>query len=184
MGAAVGAFLLSSCAPVLFVGAATGGVVAASERTAGAFLEDAGIELKAARDLDREIGDRARYSVTSINRVVLVTGQAPDNAVKNKITEVVSRVANVRKVVNEVSIGGQLALGAIASDAAVTAKVKAALLGVQEADFSSLDIKVVTENNVVYLMGLVNRRNAVFAVEASRNVSGVHRVVRLFEFTD
>ena len=175
---------LSSCAPIYLASATTGGVVATSERTSGAFLEDAVIEFKGERLLEEKIGDRARFSLISFNRVLLVTGQAPSQSVIDEITELTSGIENVRRVINKIAIGGQLGLTAISADAVLTAKTKSRLLGVQEGEFNSIDIKVVTENNVVYLMGLVSRANAAIAVDVARNTSGVLKVVRIFEYRD
>jgi len=73
-----------------------------------------------------------------------------------------------------------LSLTARAADAATTARVKAAF--VEQKALTQNTVKVVTENDVVYLMGLVTRREApAYATVASR-VSGVRRVVTLFEY--
>ncbi len=175
--------LLSSCAPAVFVGATTaGGVIAADNRTAGSFIEDEAIEIKATLRLNDEIGDEARYSVFSINRVAMVVGQAPDDDVRNEIFKVISETENVRKVINQVEIGPQIPLTRRASDTLVTTRIKSALLQIRVEDFSSLDVKVITENGVVYLMGLITVDNAALAIDAARNVSGVRQVVQAFEF--
>ena len=85
------ALSLVSCAPAVFVGASTaGGVVAVDNRTVGSFIEDENIEITAKLELQREIGDAARYDVVSINRVAMVIGQAPDEALRNRIEKVVA----------------------------------------------------------------------------------------------
>lgn len=176
------ATLLSSCAPILFGGAVSGGVVATSNRTTGAFIEDEGIEIKSLRILVQEIGDQARYSVVSINRVVLVVGQAPDDDLRNKIINIVSDQENVRRVIDEIVIGPEISFRRQATDALITTKIKAKLLQIQEESFSSLDIKVLTEDGVVYLLGLVSKNNAAKAVDTARRTSGVKRVVKAFEY--
>lgn len=178
------AMMLSACAPVLFGGATTTGVVIANNRTAGAFVEDEGIEIKLLRDLLDEVGDGARYSAVSINRVVLVVGQAPDEAMKSRIIRIAENQENVRRVIDEMTIGEPISLKQIAKDTLITTNVKANLLQVQEGDFSSLNIKVLTENGVVYLMGLDTKTNAAIAVSEARKVTGVRRVVKAFEFIE
>ena len=176
------ALLLSSCAPVLIGGATTGGMAAASKRTLGAQMEDTAIEIKADGAISDRFSDQARYSVVSINRVVLIVGQAPDDAVRDEITSIVADIENVRQVHNHMSLGGQLAVSSVISDSTITAKVKANLLSVQEEGFSTLDIKVVTENSIVYLMGLVSKKSGALAIRQARNTSGVHDVKALFEY--
>jgi osmotically-inducible protein OsmY len=43
-------------------------------------------------------------------------------------------------------------------------------------------VKVVTEASVVYLMGMVTRKEAEDATQVARTTSGVKRVVRVFEY--
>ena len=180
--AVAAALLLSSCAPLMIGGATTGGIAAASKRTLGAQMDDTAIEIKTDSEIDTRIGDQARYSVVSINRIVLIVGQAPSDELRDEITSIAADIENVRQVHNHMSLGGKLAVSSIISDATITAKVKANLLSVQEEGFSTLDIKVVTENSIVYLMGLVSRRAGAIAIRQTRNTSGVHDVKALFEY--
>ena len=176
------AMLLTSCAPLAIGSVTTGGLASASSRTFGAQMDDTAIELKADDVIEDRFGDQARYSLVSINRVVLVVGQAPNDMVRDEITALVAGVENVRQVHNHMSLGGKLAVSSLISDATITAKVKANLLAVQEQGFSTLDIKVVTENSIVYLMGLVSRNAGAIAIRQARNTSGVHDVKALFEY--
>ena len=178
--------LLSSCTtgPFIFAGATTGGVMAADNRTAGSFIEDQTIELAALVDLRNEVGDWARYSVTSMNRIALVVGQAPNEEVRDQIESIVTSQENVRRVINQVTIAEKLSLTQIGKDTVTTAQVKSELLQIQDEGFSSLRVKVVTEDGVVYLMGLITKENAALAIERARNISGVRQVVQAFEFVE
>ncbi len=100
------ATVLSACAPLLIGGAVVGGaMVATDRRTSGAIVEDETIELKGASRIREALGDRGNVSVTSYNRIVLLTGDVPEAADKAAAEQVVARVPNVRSVVNEVVIG-------------------------------------------------------------------------------
>lgn len=177
------ALLLTSCAPVLFGAAATTGVVVANNRTAGAFVEDEGIEIKLLSDLlDNIDSDVARFSAVSINRVVLLVGQAPDENMRDQILAIAENQENVRRVINEIKLAPIISLKRQAEDAFITTKVKTNFLQVQEGTFSSLNIKVLTEDGVVYLMGLDTKKNAAIAVEQARKVKGVRHVVKAFEY--
>ena len=66
------------------------------------------------------------------------------------------------------------------SDGAIEVKTK--LIGVENLD--STHVKVVTENTVVYLMGLVKKAEAELAATAAADVAGIERVVKLFEYLD
>ena len=171
---------LPGCAP-LVVGAAvgTGVIVATDRRTSGAQLEDQGIELRASARVGEQFGERVRVSVTSFNRRVLLTGEVPSEAVRAQVNRVVSGVENVTSIVDELAVQASPSFSARSSDALVTARVKAALL--DASDLSANAIKVVTERGTVYLMGRVTQREANRATEVTRSISGVQRVVRVFE---
>ncbi len=171
---------LSACAPLLVGGAVgTGMLVAIDRRTSGAQLEDQGIELRAANRLRDQMGTRARISVTSYNRRVLLTGEVANARDKALAEEIVSQVDNVQGLVNELSITASPTLTQQANDTLTTGKVKAGLVDVK--DLSANAFKVVTERGSVYLMGRVTQREADKATEVARNITGVSRVVRVLE---
>ncbi len=175
--------LLAACVPILVGGAATGAVVATDTRTAGSFLDDEGIEIKSSLAIsdDASLKD-VHVNVTSINGWVLLTGEAPTEAQRNKILEHVRVVPRVRRTVNEIRISPPTAYSSRMSDALITTKVKSKMLGDEKLD--SLRIKVVTEYGVVYLMGLAKKAEAERAAELTRQVGGVQKVVKLFEYLD
>jgi osmotically-inducible protein OsmY len=171
--------LLSACAPLLMGGAVMGSFVAVDRRTAGTQIEDEGIQIRAASRIDTNLGERAHVNVNSYNRQVLLTGEVPSEQDKQLVEQVVSRVDNVRSIVNELAILGQATLTQRSSDALVTGRVKANLI--DDRDLMSNAFKVVTERGTTYLMGRVTQREADRATDIVRNTSGVQKVVRLFE---
>ena len=171
---------LTACFPLAVGGAAVGGaLVATDRRTSGTQLEDEGIELRAAARIRDTLGSRVRVSITSYNRQVLLTGEAPNAQDKQRVEQVVSGVENVRATVNELVVMDSPSLTERSSDALTTGKVKAALVDTK--DVSANAFKVVTERGVVYLMGRVTQREADRATEVTRSVGGVQRVVRILE---
>ncbi len=183
--AAAAALGLASCAPAIFGAATTaGGVVAVDNRTVGSFIEDETIEISSEYDLNQQIGDGARYDVVSINRVAMVIGQAPDDSTRDRIERIIASQDNVRKVINKVEVRPQISLARRAKDTALTARVKGELLAIQDEEFNSLDVKVITEDAVVYLMGLITVENAALAIETARKVSGVRQVTQAFEYIE
>jgi osmotically-inducible protein OsmY len=179
-GLVVAATLLSGCAPLLVGGAVVGGaMVATDRRTTGSQVDDETIELKANGRMNEAFGERARISTTSYNRMVLLTGEVPNEGDKTTAEQVVARVDNVQSVVNELTIGPINTFGEKTKDAFVTAKVKASLIDAKDVFANS--IKVVTHRGTVYLMGRVTEREATRASEIARGVSGVVKVIRVFE---
>lgn len=170
---------LSACAPLIVGGAAVGALVAIDRRTSGAQLEDEGIELRAASRLREALGDRAHVNVTSYNRQVLVTGEVPTGAARQQVEQIVSRVENVRSVVNELAVLGNTTLAQRSNDVLVTGKVRASLVDAK--DLYAGAFKVVTERGTTYLMGRVTQREADRATAITRTVGGVQKVVRIFE---
>lgn len=173
---------LAACVPVIAGGAAAGGVMAADRRTSGVYIEDQSIELKAKKALMEQIGDNIHANVTSFNRNVLITGEAFNEESRVKAEAIVKDIEHVRSVTNEVIVAAKTSLGGRSNDTFITSKVKGNM--VTKNLFPANYVKVVTENSVVYLMGLVSRQEAENAVEIARNVDGVEKVVKVFEYID
>ena len=172
---------LSGCVAAVVGGAGTAVIVAEDRRTVGTVTEDQGIELKAANRISNKLRD-PHFNVTSYNRMVLLTGEAPDEATKAEIGKIARAVENVRGIYNEIAIAGNSSLSSRTNDTYMTSKVKARFVDQQK--FNPLHVKVVTESNVVYLLGMVKRKEAEDAVEIARTTGGVQKVVRLFEYLD
>ena len=173
---------LSACVPLVVGGAAMSAMVAADRRTSGAQLEDEGIELRGASRLRGAFGDRAHINITSYNRQVLLTGEVPTDADRQQAEQVISRVENVRTIVNELAVASNTTLVPRTSDTLVTGKVKASFVDAK--DLYAGAFKVVTERGTVYLMGRVTQREADRATAIARQIEGVRRVVRIFEVID
>lgn len=173
--------LAAGCAP-LVVGAAVGGtaLVATDRRSVGAQADDEAIELKIANTRSTRYGDRVHVNVTSYNGVVLLTGEVPDQAVKQAMVELARTTDRVRRVQDEMVIAAPTTLGERTNDTFITSKVKANF--VEANRFSASHVKVVTERGVVYLMGLVNRGEGDDAGRIAAGTSGVVRVVKVFEY--
>ncbi|MCH9639594.1 MAG: BON domain-containing protein [Betaproteobacteria bacterium] len=163
-------------------GASTGAIVSEDRRTSGMFIEDESIELKSARRINQQLGDNVHINVTSFNRIVLLTGTALNEAMKKEAEVLVMSVDNVRSIVNEVKIAEKQSLASRSNDTLVTSKVKTRFIGVR--GFQINHVKIVTENKIVYLMGMVKREEAESAAEIASSTVGVEKVVRVFEYLD
>jgi osmotically-inducible protein OsmY len=170
---------LSACAPVMIGSAVMGSLVATDRRTAGAQLEDEGIELRAQSRLRENLGDRAHVNVTSYNRQVLLTGEVPNAQDRQLVEQLVTKVENVRGTVNELAVLGNTTLSQRSTDVLVTGRVRAGLVDAK--DLYANAFKVVTERGTTYLMGRVTQREANRATEIARSTTGVQKVVRLLE---
>jgi osmotically-inducible protein OsmY len=172
--------LLGACAPLLIGGAIVGGsVVATDRRTTGSQVDDQSIELKGLKRVNDTLGGRGSVSVTSYNRIVLLTGTVPNDADKAAVERAVSAIENVKSVVNELAIGTPASFGNRSNDTLLTSKVKASIVDAKDIQTSAF--KVVTERGIVYLMGRVTEREATRATDIARGVGGVQKVVRVFE---
>ena len=171
---------LSACAPLLIGGAIWGGTMVVSDRrTSGTQIDDQAIELKSVRRIADVIADRGHVNVTSYNRLVLITGEVPTEADKTAVEQAVMRIDNVRSIVNELTLTAPSSLSARSNDTLMTSKVKASMVDAK--DIQANAFKVVTERSVVYLMGRVSEREANRAADVARGVSGVQKVVKVFE---
>jgi osmotically-inducible protein OsmY len=176
--------LAQGCAPVIVAGGATAAVAATDRRTLGALVDDNAIELKARKALnsDPEIGDDVHVNITSVNGIVLLTGETMTAELRDRVLGLIRDIPGIRSIVNEVRVAEPRAFAYTTHDSWITGKVKAKLLGDQ--NIPGRQVKVVTENSVVYLMGLVKQKEGELAAEAARTVGGITRVVKLFEYLD
>jgi osmotically-inducible protein OsmY len=170
---------LSGCAVVVGGAVVGGAMVAVDRRTTGTQVDDETIEVKGASRVDEAFGERARVSVTSYNRMVLLTGEVASDADKTTAEQAVARIDNVLSVVNELTVGPPSTFSERSKDVFITAKVKTSLVDAKDVFANS--IKVVTHHGTVYLMGRVTEREANRATEIARGVSSVVKVVRMFE---
>ena len=174
LGAAV-----SACAPIMLGGAVMGTLMATDRRTSGAQVEDEGIELKAGSRIRESLGERGHVNVTSYNRQVLLTGEVPSAPDKQQVEQILSKVENVRSVVNEIDVMEISTLSQRTSDIVLAGKIKAGMVDAQ--DLFANAFKVVTERGTVYLMGRVTQREANRATDLARGIDGVKKVVRVVE---
>lgn len=179
LAAALGSTLLSGCAPLILGGAVIGtGLVVTDRRTTGMQLEDKTIETKAEARA-KELATLGRINVSSYNRTVLITGEVPGETERAAVEKAVSGVENVRSIVNELVVAPNLSVSQRSSDSLLGAKVKASLVDAK--DVAANAYRVIAERGVVYLMGRVTEREATRAVEISRSVPGVVKVVRVLD---
>ncbi|MDH3978951.1 MAG: BON domain-containing protein [Gammaproteobacteria bacterium] len=175
------------CAPVVIGGAASTGAALHSRRTVGTFVDDQAIELKARLAVmeNKELSSQIHISITSYNGVVLMSGQAPTEALSQQAQGIVAATEKVRLIHNEMSLAAPNSLMTRSSDTLITAKVKTSLFSIKGIeDFDPTRVKVVTEDGVVYLMGMVYRNEADAVGEQARKVSGAEKIVKLFEYLD
>jgi len=169
--------LLQSCASVS--GPASENL---GKRTLGTQWDDQMIESRSNSNIKSahpEI-DSSHINVTSFNGVVLLTGQVPSEAASNAVFNAVEGLRKVKLVHNELEIAGPTSLMSRTNDTWLTAKVKTALL--TSGDIEGGRVKVITEDSVVYLMGLLTKNEADLAVDVARGVFGVQKIVKVFEF--
>lgn len=173
--------LLQGCAAAVVAGGASAVTSANDRRTLGAQIDDKNVVLKAKRALsdDAATAEGSNINITSYNGVLLLTGQTRSEAVRQQAQALVGKIDGVRDVQNQIRIGNNTAMTTRTRDGWISTKVKTQLLADEQV--SGLNIKVVTENAEVFLMGLVTEQEAAKAVDIARHVDGVARVVRAFE---
>ncbi|MHC8441124.1 MAG: BON domain-containing protein [Candidatus Eutrophobiaceae bacterium] len=174
--------ILQGCAAIGLGGALAAGANASIDRrTTGTLIDDELIELKALKEYssDKDIREQTHINITSYNGIVLMSGEAPNQAILNKVMNILRDIPKIKHIHNEISISAPSSLISRASDSGITAKIKSLLL--IEEKLSALNIKVVTENGTVFLMGIITNEEADLATDITRRASGVQKVVRLFE---
>lgn len=180
IAAAILSTQLIACVPAVVGGAAAGGAIAADRRTSGIYVEDENIELKAVKFMETTLGDQAHVNVTSYNRNVLLTGEVPDDKAKASAEAFVKSIENVRNITNEIAIGPKTDISSRSNDTYLTSKIKTKF--VTENQFPANYVKIVSENSVVYLLGIVTKAEGDAAAAIASNTDGVSKVVKVFEY--
>ena len=173
---------LSGCAGLVVGGAATGAAVANDARTTGTVIEDKAIEIKAGSALgkDEELDTQSHINVTSYNEVVVLTGQAPTDEMRRRAASAVASISKVRHVYNEIEIAAPSSVLSRSNDTVLSTKVKAKLFTLK--DFDATRVKVIAENSVIFLMGILSRDEATRVADYVSTIGGVQKVVKLFEY--
>ena len=171
---------LTACFPLVVAGTASGTLAASDRRTFGAQTEDKAIVVKAEVKIPNVTGNAGHVNVNAFNRKVLLTGEVRDEDMKAAVEREVKGIEGVIGVVNELEIAGPASYTSRSNDVLITTKVKASLVDAK--DISANSFKVVTERGNVYLMGRVTPREGNQAAEIARGVSGVYKVVKVYEY--
>ncbi|MCK5666883.1 MAG: BON domain-containing protein [Thiotrichaceae bacterium] len=178
-------FILSGCTAAVVGGAAAGTSLALDKRTTGDYVEDQNIKMKFAYlyGENKLFNDNTHINVTSYNRQMLITGEVETEQQKQALSQIAREVKNVRHAYNEVIIGPVTSFSSRSNDSYLTAKIKSSVFtNIKELD--GAQVKVVTENSSIFLMGLVTQKQGRQITEIARTTQGVKRVIKLFEYTD
>ncbi|MEC4718749.1 BON domain-containing protein [Noviherbaspirillum sp. CPCC 100848] len=171
---------LQGCVEMAVGSAVVGTLAATDRRTFGAQTEDKAIVFKGEGRVASLVGGAGHVNVASFNRKVLLTGEVRDEAMKAAVEREVAAIEGVQSVVNDLEIAGVSSFTSRSNDSLLTGRVKAAFVDTR--DLYANSIKVVTERGIVYLMGRVTQREGHLAAEVASNISGVQKVVKVFEY--
>lgn len=171
---------LQGCIEMAVGGAVVGTLAATDRRTFGAQTEDKSIVFKGETRIPNIVGDAGHVNVTGFNRKVLLTGEVRDQAMKAAVEREVSAIEGVQSIVNELEVAGVSSFTSRSNDTLITGKVKASFVDAK--DLYANSIKVVTERGTVYLMGRLTQSEGQRAADVARGVSGVQKVVKVFEY--
>lgn len=180
LGAALLALALQGCGIAVIGATGTAAAAIVERRTTSAIYQDESLALHIGERISERFGSLTHVNVTPYNRVILLTGEAPDEATRQAVEAIVRDIANVRGIVNEIRVAPASSLAERANDSLITTRVKARFADADK--FHPVHVKVVTEAGVVYLLGMVTEREASDAVEIARTTGGVVKVVKMFTY--
>lgn len=174
---------LQGCITAAVVGgAAVAGKVATDPRSAGRQLDDETLEEKVAYNLnqDAQLKEEARVNVVAYNGKILLIGQTPNESVKEQARNIAAGVEGVSTVYNEIRVGEKIGVTQIGQDSWITTKIKSQLIG--NSSVKATEVKVITENGEVFLMGNLSSSQADAAADVARNTNGVNKVVKVVTY--
>ena len=174
--------MMPACAPLVVAAVAAGtALVVTDRRSTGTQVDDQTTQLRVANELSTALkGQPVHINVNSFERKVLLTGEVPDEATKARAGEIATASQGVRAVVNELAIGPPSSVSERTSDVTLAGKVRAAFINTREIAFNSIEI--VTERQIIYLLGVVTEREGEIAALVAAKVSGVKQVVKVFDY--
>jgi osmotically-inducible protein OsmY len=171
--------MTSGCAALVVAGAVGVAKTVADRRASTAQIDDNLIEYRARARVGDVLPDRGHVNATSYNGMVLITGEVPTEGDKAAVEAAIAKVDKVKSTVNDLAVRESTAVSARTNDTVLTTKVKGVFA--KDGEFPINAVTVVTERGVVYLMGLVTEAEGNRAAELARSVSGVMKVVKVFE---
>ncbi len=176
--------MLQGCAGAVMVGAVGGAMMVNDERSFKTQLDDtnADFNISSALSSHDDLKNQANVTGVVMNSNVLMIGQAPNSMLRDKAVRTVQELKIGGKIHNQIRIGNPTSFTTRSNDTWITTKVKSRMLNEDGLDVTN--IKVVTENGEVFLIGLVARQQADLAVDVARNTAGVRKVIKVFEYTD
>ncbi|MFA6409234.1 MAG: BON domain-containing protein [Gammaproteobacteria bacterium] len=178
------ALCLQACVPAALVaaGAAATGLIVYDSRSVATMSTDSDITYRAQAKVtsNQELADKTHISATSFNQVLLVVGQAPTEQLRDLAMSLMQKIPKVKHIYNEIAIAQPINMHQRSNDAWLTTKVKTALL--EQKNLRSAQIKVLTEDSVVYMLGSVTHGQGDLAADAAKQVAGVRKVVKAFEY--
>lgn len=177
---------LISCVPAVIIagaaGATLGGAVIYDQRSYKIMNQDhnARAIIQAQIDQDSQLRGQSHISVSVFNNIASLVGQAETVELRDRAYQITLKMPYIRRIYNEITIGTPLSALQRANDFWITTKVKTAML--RKSGLRSSNLKVVTEDKIVYLIGVSSPRQAAIAAEIVRRISGVKKVVKVFEY--
>jgi osmotically-inducible protein OsmY len=173
-------FALQGCELALIGAGGAAAVSAFDRRTSSAIYQDESMALSIRDRINGRFGNLTHVNVAPYNRLILLTGEAPDEGTRAAIEADVRGIANIRSIVNDIQIAPVSSLAQRTNDAFITSKIKGRFL--DSGKVNPVHVRVVTEAGVVYLLGLVTEKEADDAVEIARTTGGVRKVVKIFDY--
>ncbi|KZX66574.1 hemolysin [Vibrio sp. HI00D65] len=172
---------LSGCAGIFIAGAATTANIVTDTRTTKEIWNDNNIEFEVAAITNKQpYRGSVRVTASSYRGSVVLMGQATTDAERRSFESQAKDVPGIETIHNQIRVKEPLSVSAISKDSWITTKVKSALLA--NSELNGIKVKVITEDSEVFLLGLVSREHADIATEVARNISGVKKVIRAFEY--
>ncbi len=175
---------LQGCVAAVIGGGAVAAKVATDPRTTGTQIDDETLEFKVenAVEKDAQIKAEGRVNAVSYNSRVLLIGQVPNSDVKDTATALAKGVKGVNEVYNELTVSSKISFAQISKDSWLTTQVKSKMF--VDGRVKATDVKVISENGEVFLLGNVTQSQANAAADIASKISGVKKVIKVFKYLD
>lgn len=172
---------LNGCAGETVTAAAAGSWINHDRRTSGTIVDDQAITVKAnlAIAKNKAVWKESHISTLTYNNSLLLVGQTKNNYNKQQIEKMLQPINEIGNIYNQITVGEPISLKTRANDTWLTTQVKAKLISSRDVGINR--VKVITENGTVYLMGMLTKDEEQTAIDLTRRVQGVDKVVAIIE---
>lgn len=145
------------------------------------FFGDQSVVMNVSKELskEKELWRNSHINLLHHNNSLLLVGQTNSQENKEKSERIASNTDGISKIYNQINVSKPISYAQRAKDTWITTQIKAKYFAQKSLGFN--DVKVLTENNRVFLMGTLSAKEQELAVKIAVSIDDVQEVLKIFD---